>query len=316
MNILFFAKYAKYINEVLPEDKVYLNYHQDIYKILSSMDHNIIPCNNFEDLIKCKDIDYIFTLYNKSDFRNSEIFVSEFAEFLKIPYLGARPNIRAISEDKCCAKMLAEHLKIATPQWCKFDCGKIISREMISFKPPYFVKPRFGGSSKFISKSSIANSYKELIEQITYLYKNGNDIIVEEYIEGNVYTVPIILNSKLEPWVLPPIEEKSDCNVSTYLQKRHVEEGLSRSVSKDSNINGLLKQAVLKVYDFISPIDYARFDFIVRNGTVYFIEFNLGCNLSREAAIALSASSLDISYEDLIKHIAENSIKRQLGNLQ
>lgn len=314
MDILFFAKYAKHMDNVLPEDKVYLNYHQDIYRILKTMEYNIIPCNNFDDLIKFKNVDYIFTLYNKADFRNSEIFVSEFAEFLKIPYLGARPNIRALSEDKCCAKMLAEHLKIATPTWCKFDCGQAISQEMINFKPPYFVKPRFGGSSKFISKSSIAYSYEKLIEQVMYLYQNGNDIIIEEYIEGKVYTVPIILDSKLEPLVLPPIEEKSDCNVSTYLQKRHVEEGLLRSVSNDFETNNLLKQSVLKIYDFVFPIDYARFDFIVCNGIPYFIEFNLGCNLGRKAAIALSASSLGISYEDLIKNIAENSIRRQLGS--
>lgn len=315
MNILFFAKYSKYINDVLPEDKVYLDYHQDIYKILKTTGHNIIPCNNFEDLISFKNIDYIFTLYNKADFRNSEIFVSEFAEFLKIPYLGARPNIRAISEDKCCAKMLAEHLKIATPKWCKFDCGQTVSQKIINFKPPYFIKPRFGGSSKYISKSSIANSYEKLIERVMYLYQNGNDVIVEEYIEGKVYTVPLILNSELEPLVLPPVEEKSDCNVSTYFQKRHVEEGLLRSISKNFEVNNLLKKSVLKIYDFVFPIDYARFDFIIRNNLPYFIEFNLGCNLGKKAAIALSASSVGISYEDLIRNIVENSIKRQLGSL-
>lgn len=314
MRILYFAKYSKYVDDVLPEEKVYFNYHQDVYGILQSMGHKIIPCNNFDDLLKCKNIDYIFTLYNKADFRNSEIFVSEFAEYLKIPYLGARPNIRALSEDKCFAKMLAEHFKIITPEWCKFDCGQIVSREMINFEPPYFVKPRFGGSSKFISKSSIANSYEQLLEQIMYLYQNGNDVIVERYIDGKVYTVPIILNSKLKPWVLPPIEEISDYNVSTYLQKRHVEKGLLRRVSKDSQINNLLKQSVLKIYDFIAPIDYARFDFVVRNRTPYFIEFNLGCNLGKKAAIALSASSVDISYNDLIKSIAENSIKRQIDS--
>lgn len=311
MNILFFAKYAKYMSGVLPEDKIYLDYHQDIYNILKTTNYNIIPCNSFEDLLVCKDIDYIFTLYNKANFRNSEIFVSEFAEFMKIPYLGARPNIRAISEDKCCAKMMAEHLNINTPLWAKFDCGEEVTLEMIGFKPPYFVKPRFGGSSRFISLSSIAYTFEQLQEQINYLYQNNNDIIIEQYIEGKTYTVPLILNADLEPQVLPPIEENSNCIVSTYMQKRHVEEGLLRSVSKELDINNMLKQNVLKIYDFVAPIDYARFDFIVSGGIPYFIEFNLGCNLGKKAAIALSASSLGIKYEDLIRDIVENSIKRQ-----
>ena len=62
MNILFFAKYAKKSNNVLPEDKEYLNYHQNIYKILKSMDYNIIPCNDFYSLIHCENIDYIFRI--------------------------------------------------------------------------------------------------------------------------------------------------------------------------------------------------------------------------------------------------------------
>lgn len=311
MNILFFAKYAKYMSDVSPEDKIYLDYHQDIYNILKTTNYNIIPCNSFEDLLVCKNIDYIFTLYNKANFRNSEIFVSEFAEFMKIPYLGARPNIRAISEDKCCAKMMVEHLNINTPLWVKFDCGEEVTFEMIGFKPPYFVKPRFGGSSRFISLSSIAYTFEQLQEQINYLYQNNNDIIIEQYIEGKTYTVPLILNADLEPQVLPPVEENSNCIVSTYMQKRHVEEGLLRSVSKELDINNMLKQNVLKIYDFVAPIDYARFDFIVSCGIPYFIEFNLGCNLGKKAAIALSASSLGIKYEDLIRDIVENSIKRQ-----
>ncbi len=311
MNILFFAKYAKGNANNLPEDEVYWNYHQDIYKILKSTGNTIVPCNDFNELMLIKDIDYIFTLYNKADFRNSEIFVSEFAEYLRIPYLGARPNIRAISEDKCCAKMLSQYLNVPTPIWKKFDCGQAIYPESLSFKPPYFIKPRFGGSSKFISKDSIAMSYEQLKAQVKYLYQKNNDIIVEQYIEGTVYTVPLILNSKLEPVVLPPIKEESDCIVSTYLQKRQVQGGLKRSISNDTKINNLLKQAVLKIYEFIAPIDYARFDFIVCNGIPYFIEFNLCCNLGRKAAIALSASSSGIQYETMIKNIVANSIKRQ-----
>ena len=226
--------------------------------------------------------------------------------------MGAKPNIRAISEDKCCAKMLAEHLNIETPRWYKLDCGQKIKKELINFEPPYFVKPRFGGSSKFITKDSIANSYKQLLDQVLYLYKEGNDVIIEQFIDGEVYTVPIILKSNLEPYVLTPIKEQSNYIVSTYLQKRHVETGLTRSISENTRINNVLKQAVLKIYDFIAPIDYARFDFIVKGGIPYFIEFNLGCNLGKKAAIALSASSLGIPYDKLIKDITKNSIKRQM----
>lgn len=37
-------------------------------------------------------------------FRNSEIFISSVAEYYKIAYLGARPNIRALAEDKHLSK--------------------------------------------------------------------------------------------------------------------------------------------------------------------------------------------------------------------
>ncbi len=313
MNILFFAKYAKNIDKIPQEEAVYFNYHQDVLKVLKSTGHNIIPCNNFDDLLTIENIDFIFTLFNKADFRCSEIFASEYAEYRKIPYLGARPNIRSLSEDKCLAKMLAEHLNIRTPQWVKLDCKQNFDEETISFEPPYFIKPRFGGSSKFISKNSIAYSFHDLKKQVLYLYENNNDVIIEEYIEGETYTVPLILNSDLTPNVLPPVLESSNCIVSTYLQKRHIEKGLKREISNDVGINHMLEQCVLEIYKFIAPIDYARFDFVVKDRKPYFIEFNIGCNLGKKAAIALSAANRGFVYDTLIKQILDCSIKRQIS---
>lgn len=311
MNVLFFAKYANPKVDIPKEDDIYYKYHQDIYKILKTTDHNIIPCDNFEDLLCCKNLDYIFTLYNRSNFRNSEIFVSELAEYYKIPYLGARPNIRAMAEDKCCAKLLAKYLCIKTPNWYKFECNEKIEKSNFKLSFPCIVKPRYGSSSRFVETSSIVYSFNDLEKQVAYLYENNNDIIIEQFINGTVYTVPLILDSSLNPLVLPAVKEESSAIVSTYLQKRYIENGLKRSIEHDAYLNTLLTEYVLKFYEFIKPIDYARFDFIVKDDNAYFLEFNLGCNLGRKAAIALSANDFGISYEELIKGILINSINRQ-----
>ncbi len=162
MNILFLAKYAPQSNlnnpEFHAEDGITPIYHYEIFSILKDLGFNIYSSNNLNVLFSKKfKIDYVFSLYNRAPFRNSEVFVSSICEYLKIPYLGAPPNIRIIAEDKHVGKLLATYLKIPTSPWeiYRTSDNKIIPP---LFCGPYFIKPRFGASSKHISEKSIVKN--------------------------------------------------------------------------------------------------------------------------------------------------------------
>ncbi|OEF96842.1 hypothetical protein [Desulfuribacillus alkaliarsenatis] len=316
IKMLYLAHYApSYTNEPIPsdiEDRIYAEYHHRVYQILLSNFPLLVSYNNPSIMLQSElDADYIFSLYNRMPFRNSEVFVSSVAEYHNIPYLGATPNIRAIAEDKQLAKMLAKHAGVPTPKWKTYNIEAKMQQP--DFKGPYFVKPRFGASSKFIDENSICYSWDDAQSRIRFLHNKSLDAILEQYITGVYYTSPV-LNNFQSPFFLPSIREYSvrKGNVVTYKQKRKIDTGLYRTINEDSTLEKQLNHFSKKLYELIQPLDYTRFDFIVDNnsGIPYFIEFNVCCNLGEQSSIKQSATHIGIDYEDLLLNIVYSSLYR------
>ncbi len=317
LRIAFIAKYAPPLGSTNPvpavkENVVYSKYHYDVYSILNYHFPNLITGTDATCILEQHDhIDYIFSLLNRSPYRNSEIFISALAEYFGIPYLGSRPNIRALAEDKHLAKTMAEHCGIATAQWITADVG-ICLQSVPPFLGPYFVKPRFGASSKFIDEASICHGWDDVKNRVAYLHSNGEDAIIEEFISGIFYSSPIITRDEI-PVILPPVREESTLkgNVVTYGQKRKVDAGLTRTIENDPNIVKEIAEASQRIAQFIQPFDYTRIDYMVSDSGLKFLEFNICCNLGMQSAFVLSAQSTGISYEELILSILSESLSRQ-----
>lgn len=318
LRIAYIAKYAPVVSNPAPikttlDEVVYSQYHYDIYSILSNICPNIITSNS-PNLISeyHEEIDYTFSLLNRAPYRNSEIYISSLLEFYKIPYLGARPNVRALAEDKQLAKMLSVYCDVKTPKWVTYNINDPIN-DFKPFEGPYFVKPRFGASSMHINEQSICYSWEEVKKHISFLYDQNVDVIVEEFINGTFYSSPVYFDN-LNPVFLPPVCEKSTLkgNVVTYGQKRKIEDGLTRSIDNNTKLNSQIIACSEKLLKYILPIDYARFDYMITNDLdIYFLEFNVCCNLGKQSAFVISANGVNLSQKDLVEKILINSLKRQ-----
>lgn len=310
--ILFLAHYAPDKNQIIPKEHiVYAKYHKKVYEIIKKNFKNSICSSDYSLILNPpKDIDFIFSLYNRMPFNNSEIFISSVAEFYKIPYLGASPNIRALAEDKHLAKMMAQHCDIPTANWEVFNVNDEITP--VKFYPPYFVKPRFGAASKFINESSLCETWEEAKLQIKKLHSINIDAIVEEFIDGIYYTSPV-LNNFNSPIYLPIVQELSSLkgNIASYEQKRKIMPGLIRKVNDNINLDKKIQSYSRKMFECIQPLDYTRFDYIVdKNGKIYFLEFNVCCNLGEHSTVSQAAIYKNISYEELLLNIIHSSFKR------
>ena len=315
LKILFLAHYApRNPNDVIPTgiaDTVYAIYHHKIYREILNIFPNTISSSDVSILMKPNlNVDYIFSLYNRLPFNNSEIFVSSVAEYLKIPYLGATPNIRALAEDKHLAKMVASHLNIPTPEWRIYNVGDVLLKP--DFDPPYFIKPRFGAASKYISEESSCESWEQANKRITNLHDNNIDVILEKQIIGVYHTSPVLHNFN-NPLFLPCISQYSTHKggIVTYEQKRKIEPGLTRTLLSDIELTKKIHTYSKALFSIIQPLDYTRFDYIVDNlGVPYFLEFNVCCNLGEHSTISQAAKAKNITYTQLIENIIFSSLYR------
>ena len=318
LKLAYIAKYAPDVNTTKPiktalEEKVYSQYHYDIYTILSGICPNIITSNSPNLIMDHhKEIDYTFSLLNRAPYKNSEIFITSLLEYYKIPYLGARPNIRALAEDKQLSKMMCRYCDVKTPNWITYNINDTIN-DIPPFEGPFFVKPRFGASSMYINEQSICYTWEEVKQRVAYLYDKNTDVIVEELIDGIFYSSPVFFDN-FNPVFLPPVCETSTLkgNVVTYAQKRKIEGGLIRTIELNNELNSRIIACSEKLLKYIQPIDYVRFDYMITHDLdIYFLEFNVCCNLGKQSAFILSANSINMTQKNLVEKIFINSIKRQ-----
>ena len=317
IRILYLAHYAPQdLDSPLPtgiKDVIYAEYHYKVFQVLKEMFPLTTPSSSPAIMLQNNlPYDYIFSLYNRMPFRNSEVFISSVAEYHGIPYLGARPNIRAVAEDKHLAKMMARYAGVETPNWQVYNVGAELQPP--TFDPPYFCKPRFGAASFGIDELSACSSWLKAKKKIEQLHSLGLDVILEEQIQGIYHTSPV-LNNFGDNLYLPCIAQHSSLEggIVTYEQKRNIASGLTRNIVKDQSLQMKLQAASKRMYPLLQPLDYTRFDYIVDSSTgiPYFLEFNVCCNLGEHSTVSQAANHIGISYTELLENITYSSLYRQ-----
>lgn len=311
--MLFLAQFAptngKTIKTSTPEEEFYANtYHIPIYNILKRSQYDFTSSNDVNELINNHNkYNLVWSVYNRLGFRNSEIFVQSLCEYYKIAYIGAAPNVRAMIEDKSMSKQLAEHLNIPTAKWVvasqQYPLNKIAP-----FPGPYFIKPRFGSASIGIDESCFCENWEAVLTKATSYFSTGKEVIVEKYIHGTYYGVPVMSCDTGEPlFAIPHLQTSTKKgNIITNAQKRFTDGGMERFISQDVTINKQLLSFTKSYYTEMQPCDYARLDFIVEDhtGIPYFLEVNALMNLGQRGGFVASflASGFD-TYDAIIQHI-------------
>jgi len=314
LKVLFIANDAPASSnhEELPHH-YHTGYHAEIFQILKSIGANVWSSRDVNDLVHLgKNFDYVFTLLNRMDFFNSEIFVSSFCEYAGLKYLGAKPNIRALAEDKHLTKIIARQLNIPTSDWVLYRFGDPVDTPP-PFDPPYFVKWRFGASSVGVNPESCTSNWLETKARIQWFHLQKKDVLVERLLLGDIITVPVI--NSLSPIFLPAVISRSDKSygIITYEQSRKLEGGLTRDILSDALITEQLNRYASLLWESIRPVDYIRIDFRVNaeDKVPQLLEFNICCNISRGSAITLAANARGISHALLVSHILSVSLNRQ-----
>ncbi len=297
----------------LPAEYYNTGYHQEIFEILCRLKLDVWSTRDSIELINLTaDFNYVFTLLNRLDFHNPEVFISSICEYHNLKYLGAKPNIRALAEDKHLTKIMARSLGIPTSDWMLYrvDDKKLIPP---SFQGPYFLKWRNGASSLDVEEDNCVDSWEAAIPRIENFHMQNKDVILERLLLGESITVPVL--TAASPWALPGVLSESDkkFGLVTFSQARRLEGGLTRKILTDQRLDRVLRYYSIALFEAVKPVDYIRVDFRIDHisGIPQLLEFNICCNISSRSAICLSANHIGISHEELVGHILNQSLIRQ-----
>ncbi|MCK9554907.1 ATP-grasp domain-containing protein [bacterium] len=292
-----------------------------IASAIVKMGHEAVKFGGGEQVIgklKKEQPSLVFNIAEGVNGRAREAQIPALLELLKIPYTHSDPLTLALTLDKSMTKHVVKSCGVNTPEFSVIsDAAELKEDNLPAF--PLIVKPAWEGSSKGIRINSKVNNFDELKVQVGWVFKNypAQPVLIEQFIRGREITVGVIGNNP--PVILGMMEIGFKENTKKdFIYSLEVKRNYKKLVKYtcppglDDKIVAKIEKLALAAYDCLHCRDIARMDFRVdENSNAYFIEINPLPGLSPEYSdLIIMAKKLGIEYEDIIKRIIVNAVKR------
>jgi len=313
LRILFIAKHALWEGGLHPEDGNHALYHVEVREILKGLGLNLVLADKYEALFDKPEVDFVFPLLNRGGFLNSEMMLPLLCTRHGIPFLGASPILRGMSDDKHLTKMAVAALGIPTAPWAIYRRGAPVEQSRCPAGGRMVIKPNASSASWGVQD---AHDWAGVEKAIAGIHSEGHDAIVEPFLNGSDVEVPVITVDG-EPVIMPMMlfEQADPSHLRTYYEKRDL---VDRSQKyqlvefDDKEWMPVIADYTRRIAAEFRPFDYGRFEFRFdrEGGKVQFLEVNLNANLWSQKVYGRSAALAGLSQEQLIETILAESLER------
>jgi D-alanine-D-alanine ligase len=233
-------------------------------------------------------------------------------DLLKIPYIGNKPDIMALTAHKGKAKAIAAAAGVKVP------VGEILRRgDTPTIKIPAVIKPVNSDNSAGVTLVNSLNDYEKALNNA---FEHSNEVIVEEYIElgrevrcGIIVKDGQLLALPLEEYPVNdnhPIRHFSDKFNRTEdgkLAKDHVKSWI---VDPEDPITKTVQEVAKQCHQALGCRHYSLFDFRVDSmGQPWFLEAGLYCSFSPKSVIVTMAKAAGIPLTELFTLAIQESLR-------
>ena len=168
---------------------------------------------------------------------------------------------------------------------------------------PLFVKPNASGSSFGVTKVKTQN---ELLPAITEAFKESDQVLMEEFIEGREISCGVMIAGGKE-YIFPITELVCQSEFFDYKAKY---QGFSNEITPADLPEAIRKEVnrlTLIAYKRLNCRGVVRIDFIVKGETPYMIEINTIPGMSSHSIIPQQAAAMGMSLTELFNLIIDET---------
>lgn len=248
---------------------------------------------------------------------NSERKVAEIIQGKGFTYTGNVPEVIELSYDKQKTKELLISLGIRVPYGTLLSPEEAVNWTLF----PAIVKPSLEHCSLTLTEKSVVFDTDSLREQIKLVNRELNQAaMVEDFIDGREFHVSIWNNGP--PEILPLAEmdfsafSKTSERLCTYESKFIPGSGHYEKIETlipaplDECLYKKLENKALATWHGFGCLDYARFDFRLRDDKFYLLDINPNNDISFDTSFALAAGANNYSYGQMAKRIVMMAAER------
>jgi D-alanine-D-alanine ligase len=224
-----------------------------------------------------------------------------FLEGINVPYTGSGILSSSLGMDKFKSKTIWNSKNISTPDFMQVNHANDFKEASNFCGLPFFIKPANSGSSIGIA---IINNEKDFILAFEEAYKIDKVVIVESFVVGNEYTLPIIHNKPF-----PIVEIKSKTEFYDY-EAKYLRGDTEFICPADIALPLVedINKLCINAFNSIGCDGWGRVDFIIdKNKKIHIIEINTVPGMTSHSLVPMSARYAGVEFDDLVMMILETS---------
>lgn len=267
------------------------------------VDKNTFTCKKGRKILR---FDFAWIAIHGTPGENGQM--QGYLDMMQIPYSSCNLLVSALTFNKHLCKEYLQNSgvvmakSVLVKQGDTIDCKSIVN----NLKLPVFVKPNTSGSSFGVSKVKQA---EELPAAIENAFIEDKEVIIESFIKGTEVSCGVF-KSKSKSYVLPVTEIVSPNEFFDYHAKYFSKETQEITPARISDeITHKVQHFTSLVYDRLRCKGIVRVDFIIQDGTPYFLELNSVPGMSRESIIPRQLRTAGIAISDFLSEVIEDAIQ-------
>jgi D-alanine-D-alanine ligase len=225
---------------------------------------------------------------------------------LGVPFTGSGVLGSALSMDKVRTKQVWQALGLPTPRYARHRVGSDLGGAIAALGLPVVVKPAHEGSSVGISR---VRSSADLPAAVELAARYDGELLIEELIEGEEYTVGILRGEALPSIRIVPAGEFYD-----YHAKYVAEDTQYLCPGLDAAGEERIRALALAAFRAAGCSGWGRVDLMRdRRGECFLLEVNTTPGMTSHSLVPKAAAAVGIDFDELCWRILETSFEREPG---
>jgi len=236
--------------------------------------------------------------------------LQSYFEMIGLPYVASNVLCSSLTFNKYFCNTYLKQMDVLIPESVLVKKGDIIDSERIISKIalPCFVKPNEGGSSFGISK---VKKESELIPAINIAFKESDQVIIEQFIEGTEITAGLV-KVKEKEYLFPLTEIITKNEFFDYNAKYDDKETLEITPARiNEKLTLECKKLSSAIYDYLSCSGIVRIDYIINNQKLYFLELNTIPGMTPVSLVPKQIKEYGINFSDLLSEIIDEAVEKK-----
>lgn len=231
-------------------------------------------------------------------------------DMLDIPYSSCGVYASALTFHKyfCDNFFRSFDVKMARAQYVQKGDHVDPQKLADEFGLPLFIKPSAGGSSFGVTK---VRSVEQIPAAMEAAFAESNDCLVEEFIDGTELAMGVCrLNGKIVPFLPTEVIPKGDFfDFNSKYMAGGATEITPARLTEDKIKE--CQELTSKLYQMIDAHGIIRIDYILKNGTFYFLEINTIPGMTGTSFIPQQLKAMGLDLGEILTQIIKEDLEKR-----